>query len=441
MTTYGHGQNKGNSKNNSSQHRQSNNNGNRNNSNYHHSGYSNYNHGGNGGGGIGSNGGGGGGGRRPNRNNHNKHSDPSYNPYLNDMLEEEKEDKERENSRSRSRSSLNPNTPSFVNNNRDLAGIKEEKRRYTSNGLTLPSELGYPVLNQCIDKLLKAVDDQSINDIQRRLATANSIVQSMKNGNSIHLNSNSNYDLNNVNSQKTKPKQHISQQGGSKNAKKKRKRITRPMLSYDAIPNLSARDNFKIPKKFTTEKIPQIVHENNIEFYEYILQTIQLQQYDKSFVENGELCIVNLDLHLKDNPTESLYLVSEMIADTEKNRNKRWNTRAKLYTASEIKEKSICKSLPKSSRESKEFINIPSTKQKIEDSLTKVIEKNKNWNKLPVFNHHENKCRITMSITKEELKKKLKEVMEEKKENDNDNKLKLIPILMFNNTRQKKGKI
>jgi len=464
-TTYGHGQNGNNNNNSSQQSNNNNNNGNNSNNGGYHSNYSGYGYGygygSGGGGGIGSGGGSGGGGKRPNGNNNNKHNhDPSYNPYYNDMLEDEDEDKQKEHSHSHShsRSSLDRNAPSY--NPYGLPGIKEEQQRKYKNTLngtriTCDEEMGYKVLNDLMNELTNALDNESIGTIEKKLFTAVSVVGSIKNNNGDDSNPNRSHS-----NLITKRKLHThtpsngTNHSPSNNGKKKRKRKASDfLLSYEPIPKYAARQNFKIVHKFTEEKMPQIIHENIDNCYEYVLKTIAMQQYDKNIFNNGEICIVNLDLHSKTNSTESLYLVSTTIVDNDKKRHYRWNTESKLYIQTEIDKKNISKdNLPKSSRQNEGFMNVHNVKHKIQDSLTKIIENDNNdqklctqffkqkWNKLPVFNKlnksnkPENKLRITISITKEEFEKKLRYFIQEKK--NNDKQLNLIPIIMFNNTRQ-----
>ena len=400
--------------------------------------------GGVGGGGSGS--GGGGGGRRPPRNNYNRHNDPSYQIFEDEEDNDDDDDDDdckRSHSHSYShRSNLNVNAKTF------LESIKEEKhRKYTANGttLTFPQEMGYEILNVLMEQLNQEVDSKSLDGIEKKLNTAAIVVASIRNGNA------SNHSL-----KTTKKKQHHHHQPTvngptttttTHNFKKKRKRKASDfMLSYDPMPKYAAKQNFNIAGKLTKDIMPQIIHEKIIDCYEYIDKTIGLQQYDKNIYNMGEVCIVNLDLHLKDNLNEPLYLISRMIVDTEKNRNFRWKTDGKLFTQREIKEKNISKNdLPKSSRESKDFNNVQNIKRKIEDSLTKITENEtklcsqffkQKWNKLPVFNKHENKLRVTISITKEIFVEKLKYFIHEQE--NNGIKLNLIPIIMFNNTKQNK---
>merc|ERR1712176_897219 len=151
-------------------------------------------------------------------------------------------------------------------------------------------------------------------------------------------------------------------------------------------------------------------------------------------VNDGEICIVNLDLYHKNKEKEPLYLVSKIIENTKKNRNHKWKTDNNLWTQNEIESKyKISKNnLPKSSRLSNKFlfeINNINEIEKIFSKKKEIFTKTK-WHKLHVFNIKNNKRRITISITKTEFISALKEFV------NNDNDHKLIPIIMFNNKQK-----
>merc|ERR1712154_744837 len=274
--------------------------------------------------------------------------------YLDEEDEDEDEEEEDDQSITHdsepSKSSLNPHAVSF------LETIEEE--RFPVLGTT-HSDQRYNELQKLFGALSQSTEKKEIYEIER------AIIETIQNKHCQQITS--------------KP---------SKSKKKKPKRNATFM--YEPEKTKRGKGNFQISKQLTKNKWPEIIDEKISDYFCYIDKSIALQQYDNNMVNNGEICIVNLDLHRKNKKEESLYLISKIIENTKKNRNHKWKTDSNLWTQNEIEsEYKISKNnLPKSSRLSSKFLLEINNINEIEKIFTKkkeVFTKTK-WHKLHVFN-------------------------------------------------------
>eukprot|EP00484_Ammonia_sp_Unknown_P020139 CAMPEP_0197032718 /NCGR_PEP_ID=MMETSP1384-20130603/11317_1 /TAXON_ID=29189 /ORGANISM="Ammonia sp." /LENGTH=827 /DNA_ID=CAMNT_0042462417 /DNA_START=8 /DNA_END=2491 /DNA_ORIENTATION=+ len=382
--------------------------------------------------GTGGSGNGGNGGRRGGSGGDNRKNNDWSRPMAvdSDEEEEDEEDEKEEVEYSHSHSSLNPHASSF------LEPIDEGAE---DRDIVHCSEHAYDELNSLMAELASytkhskqvrvEVVEEKLRAMQRLISKSPTMMSTASAHTAITFNT---------------PQSMVTNGSSNKRKKKKKGRHAHGQmgggehLSYEPVPQQRGKTNFQIPRQVTEEKLIAMAMELEglSNCYEYVEKSIAMQMYDGQQFNNGEVCIIHLDLHSKEKEKEALYLMARCIVDTKKARDHKWKVDNKVYLAREIVDQSM---VPMSSRNcanySKLLHNVEHIREALQNAKSLIVATK--WHKLPVFNKKSNKLRVTVSITKTEFMRKVTAAFEQ----HSDAQHALIPIVMFNNGKKPKYEI
>eukprot|EP01083_Nonionella_stella_P174207 603219_1 len=220
----------------------------------------------------------------------------------------------------------------------------------------------------------------------------------------------------------------------NKKSKKKLTSTARDLIAesktqYDLFPSYRAKKHIKLSREMTETIIPSVLHQVISNGYAFMEKSIGMQHNCGQLSRNPrvEYQIINVDCYNEAN--EPLYCIMKRIP-ANRNVNCKWQIQDTLFTASEAIQLSSSRGpLPRSSRVQLQQISARyNIKQFRFDSefIARVIKQCK-WNTITVFKRKENKQRLTLCMTQEELNPIIKRSMA------NIKTACLIPILMFDN--------
>ena len=227
----------------------------------------------------------------------------------------------------------------------------------------------------------------------------------------------------------------------------KNHKINDNKANYGPLRKYSGEGNIQIIKKFNESIKPSLIEEELYNLYCYMNKSFAIKENIKKYKykNNGEIAIINYDLHsTKNNKNELIYCVIEKINKKQKelHRNYEWKM-IDTFCNSEIiynKYNILQNELPNSYRSSIQFISQINKKENIlkillnKNIIINIINKVK-WCKINIFEKKNNEMRMTLSIIKKKWILKLNEFT--MNDEYNNNQPILIPILMFNERNEK----
>eukprot|EP01084_Bolivina_argentea_P186197 320994_1 len=217
------------------------------------------------------------------------------------------------------------------------------------------------------------------------------------------------------------------------------------LYEYDPGYLIRAQGCIIIPKWFTEKIIPNVIIENIKNVYNFMDKLTAINYYDGNYYDDGHIKIFNYGFHNK--LGEELYCVVDQI-NKPTNRNYKYLMRDKLFTKKDILFADgltylKTSDLPKTShglnpmlkKHMDKIYDILSDEQCFSEQVmcNRNTQVGRKWHKINVFSTMNkkqltqfNKKRFTLSMTPKEFINEVKQFM------SGDDKVSLIPIIMFN---------
>ena len=276
---------------------------------------------------------------------------------------------------------------------------------------------------------------------------------------------NVNNNNNNNNNKNNKKKRSNKSKNKRKKLRKRKQSNGDNGFGYEPNCTLRARGNVQISKILTEQLIPSSIklYNNFFNIYGFMDKLSALQYFDNNNNNNnggmvgGDIKIFNYGFHSKEDDEEILFCVAEkQDIDSHRSRGYQYKMYNKLFTKKEIllnKEWNINININininNDNDDNNDSLLLPlsvydTNKYKImmengwklrsmllDKSLRDSLINKCQWHKVNIFKRINNKRRMTLSYTKPEFMIKLNQFSQEKERNNDDNDIKLIPVLLF----------